>query len=57
MKYRVTYKAVEYLCLDVEANAVEEAKKLQRRQMEENLRNTSCVEAGSLKTLLMKTAT
>jgi len=48
---------VEYLYLDVEANSVEEAKKLQRRQMEENLRNTSCVEAGSLKTLLMKTAT
>ena len=28
MKYRVTYKAVEYLCLDVEANAVEEAKEI-----------------------------
>lgn len=48
---------MEYLYLDVEANSVEEAKKLQRRQMEENLRNTSCVEAGSLKTLLMEMAT
>lgn len=28
MKYRVTCKAVEYLCLDVEANAVEEAKEI-----------------------------
>lgn len=28
MKYRVTYKVVEYLCLDVEANAVEEAKEI-----------------------------